>query len=78
MQGILVLKIEVLEALTSSFDLDTIRILATEGLGAMCEATLMKLSEDDFQDWIDLFYEISDNKVVWGACEHLLYVGRKI
>lgn len=68
---------ESVETLTTSVGLQTIRIMATEGLGAACEASLMQLSENDFKEWIDLFYRIAPNKVIWGSCEHLLYVGRK-
>lgn len=69
---------ENIEVLFSEFQLDTIRIMATEGLGALCESSLMQLEEEDFQEWLDLFYKISDKKVVWGSCEHLLYIGRKV
>jgi S-adenosylmethionine-dependent methyltransferase len=69
---------ENIEALLSEFELETLRVMAAEGLGAMCENQIMQLSEEDFQEWVDLFYKISDNKVVWGSCEHLLYVGRKV
>ena len=69
---------ESIEFLFSGFQLKTIRIMATEGLGAMCENSLMQLSEEDFMEWVDLLYKISDRKLTWGSCEHLLYVGRKI
>jgi len=68
---------ENIETLTSSVGLQTIKIMATEGLGAVCEPSLMQLTKDDFKEWIELFYEIASNKVIWGSCEHLLYVGRK-
>lgn len=56
----------------------TERIIATEGLGAMCENSLMQLPEEDFMEWIHLFYKISEHRVIWGSCEHLLYVGKKV
>ncbi|MCG8500819.1 MAG: hypothetical protein MJB12_10495 [Firmicutes bacterium] len=62
----------------SEVQLKTIRIIAAEGLGAMCENTLMQLSEEDFMAWVDLLYQISDRKVIWGSCEHLLYVGKNV
>jgi len=67
-----------IESLFSEFHLKTIRIMAAEGLGAVCENSLIQLSEEDFQEWVDLFYKISDSKVIWGSCEHLLYIGRKV
>ena len=39
---------------------------------------LMQLSEEDIMEWVDLLYKISDHKVSWGSCEHLLYVGRML
>lgn len=69
---------EDIDSLFSRFQIKTIRIIAAEGLGILCENTLMQLKEEDFQEWMDLFYRISSNKVVWGSCEHLLYIGRKV
>lgn len=69
---------ENIESLFSEHRLKTIRIMATEGIGPMCENSLMQLSEEDFQEWVDLLYKISDRKVIWGSCEHLLYIGKKI
>jgi S-adenosylmethionine-dependent methyltransferase len=69
---------ESIESLFSGFQLKTIRVLAAEALGAICENTLMQLSEEDFKEWVDLLYQISDRKVIWGSCEHLLYVGNKV
>jgi len=68
---------ENIETMFSEFGLKTIRIMAAEGLGAMCEDSLMQLSEEDFQEWVDLFYEISDRKVIWGCCEHYCILERK-
>ncbi len=67
-----------IESLFSRFPMKTVSIMAAEGLGAMCENSLMQLPEEDFMEWVDLLYKISDRKVSWGSCEHLLYVGRKI
>jgi hypothetical protein len=48
----------------SGFPVKTVRIMATEGLGAMCEDSLMQLPEKDFMEWVDLLYKISENKVI--------------
>lgn len=68
---------EKIEDIFSQFRLKTLRIMATEGLGALCESSLMQLPEEDFQEWIDLLYKISGNKVIWGCCEHFIYVAKK-
>lgn len=66
-----------IESFMSGFKLETLRIMAAEGLGAMVEDKLMQLSEEDFQNWLDVFEAISENRVMWESCEHLLYIGRK-
>lgn len=67
-----------IEATFAGLDVETLRIMATEGLGAPNEEKIMKLGEEDFQEWIDLLYKISDHKPILGSCEHLLYIGRKV
>lgn len=68
---------EEIGAFFSEFRLDTIRIMAAEGLGSMCESSLMQLPDEDFMEWMDLFYKIADKKVILGSCEHLIYIGRR-
>lgn len=41
--------------------------MATKNFGIMRESTLMQLPEEDFKEWIDLFYNISDKKAIWGV-----------
>lgn len=67
-----------IEEFMSRFKLETLRIMAVEGLGALVEEKLMQLPEEDFQNWLDVFEAISSNPEVWGNCEHLLYIGRKV
>jgi 2-polyprenyl-3-methyl-5-hydroxy-6-metoxy-1,4-benzoquinol methylase len=68
---------EKVEAQFDGFDLETLRIMGTESLGALREDSMKLLEESVFQEWIDLFYRIADRKAVLGACEHLLYIGKK-
>lgn len=37
-----------------------------------------RLSEEDFQSWLDVFEAIAAKPAVRGSCEHLLYIGRKV
>ncbi len=67
-----------IETMFSDFKLETKRIMAVEGLGCLCENSLMQLPENDFMEWVDLLYQISDRKEILGSCSHLLYVGRKL
>lgn len=66
-----------IDDLLKDFKVSKLKLMATEGMGALIEPALMRLSEEAFQEWIDLFYRISDNEKLFGSCEHLLYVGRK-
>lgn len=66
-----------IESFMSKFNLRTLRTMAVEGLGAMVEEKLMQLPEVEFQNWLDVFEVISESPVVWGSCEHLLYIGQK-
>ncbi len=59
------------------FDIKTIRLMAAEGVGVLCESSLQSLPEEDFMEWIDLFYKIADHEAVLGSSMHLLYIGRK-
>lgn len=62
----------------AGFDLDKIKIIATDFYRSLVENKLMELPEESFQSWIDIFEQIAANTEVLGCCEHLLYVGRKI
>lgn len=68
---------EKVEGLFSGFPIETIRVMAAEGLGAICESSLMQLPEEAFMEWMDLLYRIADRTPLLGACEHLIYIGRK-
>jgi len=61
----------------AGFRLHQIKIMATDPFGT-AEDKLLELSEDDFQCWIDLFEHVSANPEIWGCCEHLLYIGKKL
>jgi len=47
-------------------------------MSGVCEESLKSLPEEDFMEWIDLFYKIADHEMVFGSSMHLLYVGRKV
>jgi S-adenosylmethionine-dependent methyltransferase len=65
------------EPFMARFPLEKIVLLAAEGLGILVEPALTALPEEQFLQWIDLFYNIAVNPETHGACEHLLYIGRK-
>lgn len=61
----------------AEFPLEKIALLAAEGMGILAESALTVLPEEQFQQWAGLLYAIAGNPELHGACEHLLYVGRK-
>lgn len=67
-----------IEKFMSKFGLNHIKIMAVDCYGVMVEDRIKELPEESFQSWIDIFEEISSKPEVWGGCEHLLYIGRKV
>ena len=65
------------EELMKVYNISKLKFFSTEGLGSLCERELSQLPENIFQEWIDLFYCISENNNILGSSEHLLYIGRK-
>lgn len=59
------------------FDIEAVKLMAAEGVGILCEDSLQSLPEEEFMEWIDLFYKIADHETVLGSSMHLLYIGRK-
>jgi ubiquinone/menaquinone biosynthesis C-methylase UbiE len=55
----------------------TRRISAVEGPVAANEARINQLPDAEFDRWVDLVYELGTDPTMWGATEHLLYVGTK-
>jgi len=65
------------EPFMTSFQVTTLRFMATEGFGSLAEERLNQLNDGQFKAWVDTLYEIAHHRVVLGCCEHLLYIGRK-
>ncbi len=60
------------------FGLEPLYLGAVEGPGCLVEDKIMQLDEQAFQSWLDVFGRVSEDPVILGSCEHLLYTGRKI
>lgn len=57
----------------------TERIVAIEGLlGRHLEKIKDKVSDTTFNNWMDYIFKLSTETSLIGACEHLLYIGRKL
>ena len=68
---------DAIPGLLEGLPLHKLRLIASEGLGALAEPQINALPEDQFQAWVDLFWSIADHPALFGACEHLLYVAAK-
>lgn len=67
-----------IEGFMSSFNIGKIVLTGVEGLPAQSESRLYSLPEDAYQEWLDIIYHTSRDPVTWGACEHFLFIGRKV
>lgn len=62
-----------------TYNIKTERIVATEGyLGRFVENCLDKLSEKELNEYIEYCFKLSTEPSLLGACEHILYLGRKM
>ena len=57
--------------------LSTISIMGVEGIVAGHEAEINKLQGADWEKWVDLNYRLGLEPSLYGASDHILYVGRK-
>jgi SAM-dependent methyltransferase len=55
----------------------TRRLIALEGLVAGHEETVNELEGETWEAWVDLNYRLGHDPVVYGAADHLLYIGRR-
>lgn len=61
----------------SEFDLKKEVIAGVEGITAQSEEKINNLSEDAYNEWLDLIYKTSKNPITWASSEHFLYIGTK-
>ncbi len=57
--------------------LQTLALMGTEGVAAGHENALNSLSGELWERWVALNYRLGQDPMLWGAADHLLYVGRK-
>ncbi|HEX4208095.1 MAG TPA: class I SAM-dependent methyltransferase [Ktedonobacteraceae bacterium] len=57
---------------------ETLELVGCEGIVARNEEQVNRLTGDAWQAWIDLNYRLSKEPSLYGAADHLLYVGRKL
>ncbi len=66
-----------IEPFFDGFSLQKLVMAGTEGLANLNEQTIRDLPKDIVDDWIDISYAMSQDKLIWGANQHFLYIGRK-
>jgi len=59
-------------------DLETLDLLAVEGVVSMIEDEVNKLQGPLWDYWVELNYRLAGDPCLFGGAEHLLYVGRKL
>lgn len=60
-----------------SCGLRTVFILGCEGIASKREERINQLEGEAWQAWVDLNYRLGQEPSLFGAAEHLLYVGQK-
>ena len=56
---------------------DTISVLGVEGIVAGHEDEVNKLHGSDWEKWVDLNYKLGLEPSLFGASDHILYIGKK-
>ena len=57
--------------------LRTLRLVGCEGVVASHEDRVNELTEEAWEAWADLNYELGQEPTLYGASDHLMYVGEK-
>ncbi len=55
----------------------TLSVVGCEGVVAGHEDKINALSGEAWERWVDLNYRLGQDPYLWGAADHVLYVGRK-
>lgn len=64
--------------LMESAEFETLNVIGCEGVAAGSDASLNELDEQTWEKWVTLNYEMGQDPTLWGASDHLLYVGKKV
>lgn len=66
-----------IENLMKQFPIDKLEISGIEGLFAQSEEKLKQLDKKLLDEWIDFSFKYSSRPSILGACQHIMYIGRK-
>ncbi|MCJ7716293.1 MAG: class I SAM-dependent methyltransferase [Anaerolineales bacterium] len=56
---------------------ETIKVIGCEGIVAGHEEEVNKLQGLDWETWVDLNYKLGQDPSLFGASDHMLYIGKK-
>jgi S-adenosylmethionine-dependent methyltransferase len=65
------------QPMLEQFGVQTLRIVGCEGVVAGMEERVNALEGEAWETWVDWNYRLGQDPVLYGAADHLLYVGRK-
>src|SRR6059036_788766 len=57
---------------------ETLDLIGCEGIVSLIEEKVNALTGREFDEWVELNRQLGRDPSVQGACEHLLYVGKKV
>jgi S-adenosylmethionine-dependent methyltransferase len=60
-----------------SAGVQTLNLIGCEGVVSAIEEKINQLTDEEFELWVDLNYRLGQEPSLYGAAEHLLYVGEK-
>ncbi len=66
-----------IEPFLLSFPLTKQVLAGVEGIPSFNEPQIRQLPRDMIEDWIDVAYSLSQDKLTWAANQHFLYIGKK-
>jgi len=52
-------------------------LIGCEGIVSAIEEKINELTRPEFEHWVDLNYRLGQEPTLYGAAEHLLYIGEK-
>jgi len=66
------------ESLLDNFPLKKLVISGVEGLFAQSENKLKNLDKQLLEEWVNFSFKYASHPSILGACQHILYIGKKI
>ncbi len=65
------------QSLMKSYNLEQLAFVGIENILGCKESEILTLPEEDIKKWIDLGFNLSQDKSLYGTSQHYLYIGKK-